>query len=195
MRRIIACRFGNKFTQWHVDNLKYMIDFHSGISYDSFEVIENDIYGNWYNKFQMYDKFRDGENLYFDLDVIIWKELPDLFRKDFTLLNDLWWREEAHTPLNSTIVSWKGDVSHIWDKFKEDEDVYLEKYDRGSDEFYYREIDYNCYDKVCPSIKNHIYEIPPKEFSICTLGQMNHLLEPGWQGWWSDFILPHYKDQ
>ena len=47
MRRIIACRFGNKFNQWHVDNLKYMIDFHSGISYDSFEVIENDIYGNW----------------------------------------------------------------------------------------------------------------------------------------------------
>ena len=131
--RIICCRFGNKFTQWHVDNLKYMIDFHSGISYDSFEVIENDIYGNWYNKFQMYDKFRDGKNLYFDLDVIIWKELPDLFRKDFTLLNDLWWREEAHTPLNSTIVSWEGDVSHIWDKFKEDEDVYLEKYDRGSD--------------------------------------------------------------
>ena len=40
MRRIIACRFGNKFTQWHVDNLKYMIDFHSGISYDSFEVID-----------------------------------------------------------------------------------------------------------------------------------------------------------
>jgi len=195
MRRIIACRFGNKFTQWHVDNLKYMIDFHSGISYDSFEVIENDIYGNWYNKFQMYDKFRDGENLYFDLDVIIWKELPDLFRKDFTLLNDLWWREEAHTPLNSTIVSWTGDVSHIWDKFKEDEDVYLEKYDRGSDEFYYREIEYNCYDKVCPSIKNHMYEIPPKEFSICTLGQMNHLLEPGWQGWWSDYIIPHYKDQ
>ena len=110
-----------------------MIDFHSGISYDSFEVIENDIYGNWYNKFQMYDKFRDGENLYFDLDVIIWKELPDLFIKDFTLLNDLWWREEAHTPLNSTIVSWTGDVSHIWDKFKSNEQMYLEKYNKGSD--------------------------------------------------------------
>ena len=156
MRRIIACRFGNKFTQWHVDNLKYMIDFHSGISYDSFEVIENDIYGNWYNKFQMYDKFRDGENLYFDLDVIIWKELPDLFRKDFTLLNDLWWREEAHTPLNSTIVSWTGDVSHIWDKFKSNEKMYLEKYNKGSDEFYYREINYKNYDKVCPSIKNYM---------------------------------------
>ena len=36
-----------------------MIDNYSGLSYDSFEVIENDIYGNWYNKLQMYDKFRD----------------------------------------------------------------------------------------------------------------------------------------
>ena len=60
--RIICCRFGNKFTNWHVKNLKHMIDKYSGLSYDSFEVIENDLYGNWYNKLQMYDKFRDGEN-------------------------------------------------------------------------------------------------------------------------------------
>ena len=74
MKRIICCRFGNKFTQWHVDNLKHMIDTYSGIEYDKFEVIEGDLYGNWYNKFQMYDKFRDGENLYFDLDMsYIWK--------------------------------------------------------------------------------------------------------------------------
>ena len=54
--RIICCRFGNKFTQWHVDNLKHMIDEYSGLKYDSFEVIENDLYGNWFNKFQMYEK-------------------------------------------------------------------------------------------------------------------------------------------
>ena len=95
-----------------------MIDKYSGLSYDSFEVIENDLYGNWYNKLQMYDKFRDGENLYFDLDMIIYNKLPNLIRKDFTLLNDTWWRESAHTPLNSSIVSWTGDVSHIWNKFK-----------------------------------------------------------------------------
>ena len=30
----------------------------------------------------------------------------------------------AHTPLNSSIVSWTGDVSHIWNKFKKnDEDI------------------------------------------------------------------------
>ena len=61
----------------------------------------------------MYDKFRDGENLYFDLDIIIYDKLPNLIRKEFTLLDDSWWRE-AHTTLNSSIVSWTGDVSWIW---------------------------------------------------------------------------------
>ena len=188
MRRIIACRFGNKFNQWHVDNLKYMIDFHSGISYDSFEVIENDIYGNWYNKLQMYDKFRDGENLYFDLDVIIYNKLPNLIRKEFTLLDDSWWREPAHTPLNSSIVSWTGDKSWIWDKFKSNDKEYLKTYNKGSDEFYYKQILYETYDKICPSIKNYIYE-KPKDYSIVTLGQMHHILEEGWNGWWSNYLL------
>ena len=29
--RIICCRFGDKFNQWHVDNLKHMIDEYSGL--------------------------------------------------------------------------------------------------------------------------------------------------------------------
>ena len=65
----------------------------------------------------MYDRFRDGENLYFDLDLVIYDKLPDLIRKDFTLLDDTWWRERAHTPLNSSIVSWT-DVSYIWISLK-----------------------------------------------------------------------------
>jgi hypothetical protein len=165
-----------------------MIDTYSGLSYDSFEVIENDLYGNWYNKLQMYDKFRDGENLYFDLDMIIYNKLPNLIRKDFTLLNDTWWREPAHTPLNSSIVSWTGDVSHIWNKFKSKEQHYLTTYNKGSDEFYFKEIEYNTYDNICPSIKDYVYE-KPENFSIVTLGQMHHVLEKGWTGWWSNYLI------
>ena len=186
--RIICCRFGKKFTDWHVKNLKHMIDTYSGLSYDSFEVIENDLYGNWYNKLQMYDKFRDGENLYFDLDMIIYNKLPNLIRKDFTLLNDTWWRESAHTPLNSSIVSWTGDVSHIWNKFKSNEQHYLTTYNKGSDEFYFKEIKYDTYDNICPSIKDYVYK-KPENFSIITLGQMHHLMEDGWQGWWSNYFI------
>ena len=78
----------------------------------------------------MYDKFRDGENLYFDLDVIIYDKLPNLIRKEFTLLDDSWWREPAHTPLNSSIVSWTGDKSWIWDKFKSNDTEYLKVYNK-----------------------------------------------------------------
>jgi len=192
--RIICCRFGDKFTNWHIDNLKHMIDNYSGLKYDSFEVIENDIYGNWYNKLQMYDRFRDGENLYFDLDVVIFDKLPNLIRKNFTLLNDSWWREPAHTPLNSSIVSWTGDVSYIWDIFKSDEKNYLKRYNKGSDEFYYKEIPfYDNFGPVCPSIKDHLYKKPNYNIvgghcGIVTLGQMHHLMEEGWSGWYSDYF-------
>ena len=189
--RIICCRFGDKFNNWHVKNLKHMIDNYSGLKYDSFEVIENDIYGNWYNKLQMYDMFRDGQNLYFDLDVIIYNKLPDLTRKNFTLLDDSWWREPAHTPLNSSIVSWTGDISYVWKKFKSNEEFYLKRYNKGSDEFYYHEIiHYDTFPNICPSIRvnNFLYE-KPEDYSICTLGQMHHLLEKGWTGWYSNYLL------
>jgi hypothetical protein len=184
--RIICCLFGDKFTQWHVDNLKHMIDTYSGIEYDSFEVVTEDLYGNWYNKLQMFDKFRDGENLYFDLDMVIYDKLPNLIRKEFTLLKDTWWREEAHTPLNSSIVSWTGDVSHIWDKFKADDAYYLKQYAKGSDEFYYREIDYQTYDPVCPKFNMDKLDT---DYSVCTLGQMHHVMEQGWSGWWSKYFI------
>ena len=69
--RIICCRFGDKFNNWHVKNLKHMIDNYSGLKYDEFVVVSSDLYGNWHNKLQMYDIYRDGQNLYFDLDVVI----------------------------------------------------------------------------------------------------------------------------
>ena len=189
--RIICCRFGDKFTNWHVRNLKHMIDTYSGLKYDEFVVVSSDLYGNWYNKLQMYDIYRDGENLYFDLDVIIYDKLgTQLIRKDFTLLDDTWWRKPAHTPLNSSVVSWTGDVSHIWKKFKSNDEYYLKKYNKGSDEFYYKEIKYKTYNKICPKFNA---EGPDKHYSMCTLGQLHHIMEEGWTGWWSPYFIDRKK--
>ena len=189
--RIICCKFGDKFTNWHVRNLKHMIDTYSGLKYDEFVVVSSDLYGNWYNKLQMYDIYRDGENLYFDLDVIIYDKLgTQIIRKDFTLLDDTWWREPAHTPLNSSVVSWTGDVSHIWKKFKSNDEYYLKKYNKGSDEFYYKEIKYKTYNKICPKFNA---EGPDKHYSMCTLGQLHHIMEEGWTGWWSPYFIDRKK--
>ena len=48
-------------------------------------------------------------------------------------------------------MSWQGDCSHIYDKFMEDPDYYMVKYHKGIDEFIYKKIKYNVYDKVCDS--------------------------------------------
>ena len=64
---------------------------------------------------------------------------------------------------------------------------YLEKYNKGSDEFYFKEIEYETYGKVCPSIKDYLYEKP--DYSIVTLGQMHHLMEEGWSGWYSKYFI------
>ena len=48
----------------------------------------------------------------------------------------------AHTPLNSSVVSWTGDVSYIWEKFKKYDEFFITTYTRGSDEWYYKNIEY-----------------------------------------------------
>ena len=64
--RIICVNTGTKFESWYVDNLKHMIDKFSNLKYDKFEVITDTIYGGVYDKLQMFDLFKDGQNLYFD---------------------------------------------------------------------------------------------------------------------------------
>ena len=108
-------------------------------------------YHGWWNKLQMFDRYRDGQNIYFDLDVIIKGDCNHFLRKEFTLCH-AWWRESFHTPLNSSIISWQGDVSHIHDKFIADPEYYMLKYNRGIDQFIYENIPYKTYtmeDKYC----------------------------------------------
>ena len=89
--RIICVNTGAKFENWYVDNLKHMIDNYSNLQYDSFEVVNNLKFGGVYDKLQMFKLFRDGQNLYFDLDVIITgdcnkfvKKHKSFFRQCFT---------------------------------------------------------------------------------------------------------------
>jgi hypothetical protein len=53
-----------------------------------------------------------------------------------------------------------------------------------------KEIEYKTYENICYSIKGHEYDKEPnKDYSFCTLGQMHHLMEEGWQGWWSNYFI------
>ena len=186
--RIICVCTGNKFTQWHVDNLKHMIDAYSGIQYSEFVCVSEDLYNGVYNKLLIFDKFRTGKNLFFDLDIVIHDKIPDLTAKKLSLVN-CWWRDKWHTPLNSSIMSWTGDQSHIYNKFKNDKEHYLEKYHKGIDEFIYKEVSYDLLPDVCYSMQGQEYEIKNKKYPICLLNQRQVYMEPGWHGWWKDYFI------
>ena len=187
--RIICVNTGNKFGQWYVDNLKHMIDNYSGLKYDSFEVIEEEKHKGVFNKLQMFDKFRDGENLYFDLDICIYNKVPNLIRKDLTVLH-AWWRDRAHTSFNSSIISWTGDQSHIYKAFKKDVNMWQEKYNKGIDQMLEENFKVANYDKICYSIKGNEYNKKDNNYSIMLFNQSQYLMLPGWSSWWTDYFLP-----
>ena len=190
--RLICCNTGERFGQWYVDNLKHMIDTYSGLKYDSFEVITEELYEGVFNKLQMFDKFRDGENLYFDLDIVIKNKVPNLIRKDVTVLN-AWWREQEHTPLNSSIISWTGDQSYIYKKFMENPDYYQVKYNRGIDQFLHENFDMKTYpDSTYYSIKGREYDEEDTNYSICIFNQRKILMEDGWSGWWKKYFIENF---
>jgi len=187
MRVICVCT-GEKYTDWHVQNLKNMLDKYSGLEYNEYVVLTKDKYNGVFNKLLMFDEFRDGENLYFDLDLVIYNKIPNLIRQNVTVLH-AWWREAEHTPYNSSIISWTGDQSHIYKTFLKQEDYYLTKYNRGIDEFLYKEIGVDTYEPVCYSIQDKEYDKKDENYSICLFNQRQHLMEEGWSGWWNDYFI------
>ena len=149
MLRVIAVRTGTKYSKWYEDNLKYMIEKYSGLEYNEFVVITEDLYDDErgvFNKLQMFDRFKDGQNIYFDLDMLIKGDCNHFLRKDFTVCH-AHWRKPQHTPLNSSIISWKGDASHVTEPFHADREYNLFKYNRGIDQYIYQNVSYNTYTK------------------------------------------------
>jgi hypothetical protein len=136
MLRVICVNNGDKYNQWYTDNLRHMVDKYSGLEYDSFEVCTEEIYGGVYDKLQMFDLFRDGQNIYFDLDVLIKGDCNKFLKEKFTVCH-AWWRKAWHTPLNSSIISWEGDKSNMFKFWDDDWANMMRKYNRGIDQYFW----------------------------------------------------------
>ena len=181
---ILYVRTGEKYSNWWLDNLKFMLYNHceNGDKLDIRGIEKGE--GSVYDKLFLFKNFKDNEQyLYFDLDVVIKSDISHLIRNDFTLLN-AWWRLPAHTPLNSSIMSWYGDHSYIYDKFYQDEDYYRVKYWRGIDEYIFKEIDYKIYDKVCWS---WMFDKNELEYPVCIFNQSHEEIHSS--EWVKKYIL------
>lgn len=186
MLRVICVCTGDKFDEWYVANLKHMVDTYSGLKYDEFVVIREDEYDGVFNKLQMFDLYRDGQNIYFDLDVIIRDDCNYLLRKDFTVCH-AWWRDMWHTPLNSSIMSWEGDRSDIFNIFNESPDRFMMEYDKGMDQYLFEQVKYKLYtqeDRYCSYQTVTVEE----DYSVYIFNQRyREMLRPDW---FSKYCMP-----
>lgn len=105
---------------------------------------EGNDYELWWNKMYIFDMFREGRNLFFDLDVVIHGNLNYFFEADHTKPKFIYshWKEGApldvyDTFMNSSVILF-GDASYIWDKFQEDQEMFMSIY-KGIDRFIWNE--------------------------------------------------------
>ena len=160
---------------WWVDNIKYMLD---GVQceYDNIHVITDPMYFAPYDKLRLFGEFKDPDKnyLYFDLDVCIMGDVTPLIRDDFTLLR-AWWRPIHHTSLNSSIMSWKGDQSHIWEHFYADDDYWMVKYNKGMDQYIQMEHTHKTYEhELCYSYTYDNFQ--REEYPVCIFNQNANIL-------------------
>lgn len=186
MIRIICVRTGDKYPQWFEDNLKHMIDTYSGLDYDSFEVIRDNEYElQVFNKLQMFDRYRDGTNIYFDLDVLIKGDCNQFLRDELTVCS-AWWRDAWHTPLNSSIISWTGDRSDVFNEFAADPEYYMFKYSKGMDQYLYEIKNPNTFVEGFCSFQTVTEE--SDEFDVYLFNQRHEHMQTE-VGWWCKYLL------
>ena len=189
MIRVICARYGDRYDEWYEHQLKHMIDTYSFIEYDEFEVIRDNVYDDEYktfNKLLMFDRYRDGQNIYFDLDTIIKGDCNKYLTNDLHVCH-AWWRKDGKmydwNPINSSIISWKGDLSKIHDKIKDNEDWFMVKYWRGIDEYLWEHFKPKMFPETYCSYQTITEE--ESQYDVYLYNQRFQFLKN--QGWWNRF--------
>ena len=167
MTTLVMVCTGDKYPRSACTNIEYQL-YNVGFEYSRTHVITRGE-GSVYDKLKMFEQCRkeDENYVYFDLDVVI-KDTIDVVRDDFTLLY-AWWRPPYHTPLNSSVMAWKGDRMDI--AFGMDRS----RYTKGIDEYLYQQVDFKIFDRIAWSWH---WDEREHSFPICLL---NHDVEiPEW---------------
>lgn len=160
---IICVKHGSKYSSEYVNKLYSMIKrfapskftlhcltddpigIHPEISIIEFPI--NNSLEAWWNKMWAFSMFVEGDNILFDLDIIIHGDLSSLFNITSIkpmILHSYWKKhehcyEEGNTPYNSSVVKWHGNLmTPTSNLFFTNPEYYMLKY-KGVDRFIWNE--------------------------------------------------------
>lgn len=174
MINIICIKWGTKYNHKFVNRLYFMVkknfkkEFNFICYTENSENINSDIIIKDLNseyeletvwwKLSLFENKTEDINIFFDLDIVIQKDITHLL--NYVQNNKLttikaYWKPHMHNmeenkfleydmDLNSSIMIWQGDLSYIWNKFYDNMDLYMMKYN-GIDSFLYFNIKTICY--------------------------------------------------
>lgn len=157
---IISCvKWGNKFSYEHVNRLYTMVSKNIDIPFtfvcytENPDNIHKDIQikpldvslglEKWWWKLCMFAEPSNDVNLFFDLDVVIKKDITFLSQhvvQDQVKMIEAHWKtyklKDGDMNYNSSMLVWTGDLTHIWNKFIKDPEYWMMKY-KGIDSYLY----------------------------------------------------------
>ena len=140
MNHIVCVKWGNKYISQYVNVLYNMVKRNTTVPFE-FHCITDDIKGldphiktiklpndpwikTWWSKLWMFGGHfpLQGNILYFDLDVIVFKNIDELFNYNpdkFMIIRDFYrCRIKDWKLCNSSVMRWKtGTVNYLWDDF------------------------------------------------------------------------------
>lgn len=141
----------------------------------------------WWSKIELFRKnLFDGPVLYLDLDVVIMNSIDSVFQntnyKNFYMIHSV-------TPesgnANSSIMTWQGDYSFIYDNFLGNKDIIMSRYQKGNligDQAYIQSVlsnlkflDENLIKWNHWSINQKVDVINPKFYIFCGKSKKPHL--------------------
>ena len=140
MNHIVCVKWGNKYISQYVNVLYNMVKRHTTVPFE-FHCITEDPKGldphiktiklpndpwikTWWSKLWMFNKDfpLQGNILYFDLDIIVFKNIDELFNHNaekFMIIRDFnRCRIKDWKLSNSSVMRWKaGTMNYLWDEF------------------------------------------------------------------------------
>jgi len=151
--KLLTCLVGDKYTEEMNNAIHESIDADEHITYRGDLINLN---GVW-NKIPLFTI--PGPCLYVDIDTIVHGPLPSFTKKPFLIWSAYWkrnhqkyyYRHEYNTVINSSLMYWDRDMSHIFDHFVSNKDYFKRKY-KGVDIFLFCEdIEYDLFEDVIMS--------------------------------------------
>ena len=162
---IICLKWGDKYNHIEVNRLYKMVtknykdDFNficytensTGINKD-IEIRELDLsydLEKWWWKLTLFKDIQDIPAMFLDIDVVIQNDIThykNFHNKDKIRTIKAWWKPHARNAkpiapgynmdLNSSVIIWSGDLTHIWNQFYANPEYYMNKY-QGIDSYLY----------------------------------------------------------